>query len=103
MFVTCGPEGCWYRNKLASGHTKALDGIHVIDTTGAGDIFGGTAIAQILKTGKEPGALDDYDLKQITSFASTAAGLSTTRKGGISSIPKVQTVRRVLRKMNKTK
>ena len=59
----------------------------MVDTTGAGDIFGGSAVWQLLQTGKEPAALDQADLLRIVRFACTAAGLSTTKHGGISSIP----------------
>ena len=44
VFVTCGAQGCYFRNALAAGHVPSLSGIQVIDTTGAGDIFGGSAM-----------------------------------------------------------
>ena len=40
-FVTCGAKGCFFKNPLASGSVPGMQGLHVIDTTGAGDIFGG--------------------------------------------------------------
>ena len=40
VFVTCGAEGCYFRNRNAKGHVPSLSGIKVVDTTGAGDIFG---------------------------------------------------------------
>ena len=58
-----------------------------IDTTGAGDIFGGTALACILESGKNATELTAEELKNIGTFASTAASLSTERSGGIASIP----------------
>ena len=92
VFVTCGPDGCHFRNAVASGHTPSLSGIHVIDTTGAGDIFGGSAVWMLLQTGKDPGTLNEEELRRVTTFACTAAGLSTTRSGGISSIPSYEEV-----------
>lgn len=87
VFVTCGPDGCWFQNKNASGHVDSLRNIKVVDTTGAGDIFGGSAVWKLLQTGKAPEALDEAALREIVSFACTAAGLSTTKPGGISSVP----------------
>lgn len=87
VFVTCGPDGCWFQNKNASGHVDSLRNIQVVDTTGAGDIFGGSAVWKLLQTGKAPEALDEAALREIVSFACTAAGLSTTKPGGISSVP----------------
>ena len=87
VFVTCGPDGCWFQNKNASGHLDSLKNIQVVDTTGAGDIFGGSAVWKLLQTGKAPEALDEAALREIVSFACTAAGLSTTKPGGISSVP----------------
>lgn len=87
VFVTCGPEGCFFRNVLAQGHVPSLQGIQVVDTTGAGDIFGGSALWKLLQTGKAPEALDEAELRDVVTFACTAAGLSTTRPGGISSVP----------------
>ena len=87
VFVTCGPDGCWFQNKNASGHVDSLKNIQVVDTTGAGDIFGGSAVWKLLQTGKAPEVLDEAALREIVSFACTAAGLSTTKPGGISSVP----------------
>ncbi|MBP3656074.1 MAG: carbohydrate kinase [Clostridia bacterium] len=87
VFVTCGAEGCWYDNGSACGMVPSLTGIQVADTTGAGDIFGGSAVHMLLKTGKAPEQLTDEELRGVVSFACTAAGLSTTKAGGISSVP----------------
>ena len=57
VFVTCGPDGCFFKNKNAEGHVPSLRNIKVIDTTGAGDIFGGSAVWKLLQTGKTPEAL----------------------------------------------
>lgn len=87
VFVTCGAEGCYYESATASGFVPALSGLKVVDTTGAGDIFGGSAMYGILKSRKAPAELTDAELCGIVRFACTAAGLSTTRSGGISSVP----------------
>ena len=87
VFVTCGADGCFFKNANAEGRVPSLSGIHVIDTTGAGDIFGGSAIWKLLQTGKDPAELEEAELRGIVRFACTSAGLSTTRPGGISSVP----------------
>ena len=92
VFVTCGADGCVFRNRNAKGHVPGLDGLHVIDTTGAGDIFGGSAVWKLLQTGKAPEELSGEELEDIVGFACTAAGLSTTRPGGISSVPDYEEV-----------
>ncbi len=86
VFVTCGAEGCAYRNRNASGRVPGLSGLTVTDTTGAGDIFGGSAVWALLQTGKLPEGLGRGELERITAFACASAGLSTTRAGGISSL-----------------
>lgn len=92
VFVTCGADGCYFANKNAAGKVPGIQGIQVVDTTGAGDIFGGSAVWKILETGKAPAELTEQQLRQVTSFACTAASLSTTRPGGISSVPEYKDV-----------
>lgn len=87
VFVTCGADGCFFMNGIASGMVPSLSGIKVVDTTGAGDIFGGSAVYKLLETGKAPQALDEAELRDVVTFACTSAGLSTTKHGGISSVP----------------
>ena len=96
VFVTCGADGCFFKNAVAQGHVPSLTNIKVVDTTGAGDIFGGSAVWKILQYGKAPETLTAEELKDIVSFACTAAGLSTTKAGGISSVPDMEQVKKVL-------
>lgn len=92
VFVTCGANGCFFKNAVAEGRVPSLSGIHVIDTTGAGDIFGGSAVWKLLQTGKTPTELSADELTNIVRFACTVAGLSTTKPGGISSVPSLRDV-----------
>ena len=87
VFVTCGPDGCYFCNPVAQGHVPGLKGIKVVDTTGAGDIFGGSAVWKLLQTGRSPETLSEEELRNVVTFACKAAGLSTTKPGGISSVP----------------
>lgn len=92
VFVTCGAEGCFFKNAAAEGHVPSLKGINVVDTTGAGDIFGGSALWKLLQLDKAPEALNEAELRSVVRFACTSAGLSTTKPGGISSIPEYEDI-----------
>ena len=92
VFATCGADGCWFENQNACGHVDSLKGVKVVDTTGAGDIFGGSAVRKVLQTGKCPEELNEAELREAVRFACTAAGLSTTKPGGISSVPEPEEV-----------
>lgn len=98
VFVSCGDAGCLYRNEKACGKVPALRDIKVMDTTGAGDIFFGSAIWKMLQIAKPPESLDAEELRDIALFATAAAGLSVTRAGGISSVPSYN---EVIEKLNK--
>ena len=94
VFATCGPKGSFFKNKNAEGMVPALPGIKVVDTTGAGDIFGGSAVWALLRTGKAPEELNASELREIVSFACTSSGLSCTRSGGIQSVPTLEEIAR---------
>ena len=63
-----------------------------VDTTGAGDIFGGSALHRLLDFRVPPEELDRGGLEEIARFAVTAASLSTQHPGGIPSIPELAQV-----------
>ncbi len=87
VFVTCGADGCYFKNYVAEGKVPSLKNIQVKDTTGAGDIFGGSAVWKLLQYGTDPAIMDEATLRDVVTFACTSAGLSTTKSGGISSVP----------------
>ena len=84
--VTLGPEGCLLKTADAVFRAPGPK-VHPVDTTGAGDIFGGSALARLLELNKPIAALTEDDLAYIGRYAVTAASLSTERPGGIPSIP----------------
>ena len=84
--VTLGPDGCLLKTKNAA-FRAACPKVHPVDTTGAGDIFGGSAVARLLELEKSIEDLTEADLAYIGNFAATAASLSTEMPGGIPSIP----------------
>ena len=87
VYVTLGPKGCYAAAGKNRVTVNSPAGIHVVDTTGAGDIFGGSAMSQFLALGKAPDELTEAELTHIVRFACTAASLSTQKHGGISSVP----------------
>ena len=89
--VTLGPDGCLLKTKNAA-FRAACPKVHPVDTTGAGDIFGGSAVARLLELEKPISELTEADLTYIGSFAAAAASLSTEHSGGIPSIPKKEAV-----------
>ena len=89
--VTLGPDGCLLKTENAS-FRAVCPKVHPIDTTGAGDIFGGSALSRLLELEKPIAALTEADLAYIGSFAAAAASLSTEHSGGIPSIPEKDAV-----------
>lgn len=93
VFVTCGADGCVYRSKNVSGTAGLLKKVKAIDTTGAGDIFGGAAVGRILRLKKAPEELSARELADIAGFACRVAAVSVTRPGGIYSVPEPDEIR----------
>ena len=93
--VTLGPRGAYLKNKNGSCYV-ASPKVHPIDTTGAGDIFGGSAVSRMLALDVAPEDLTVAQLTQVGTFAATAASLSTEKSGGIPSIPNRETVEKFL-------
>ena len=89
--VTLGPKGCLLKTQTAVCQV-ASPKVNPVDTTGAGDIFGGSAVCRLLELGKSIDELTAEDLRFIGAFASTAASLSTEVPGGIPSIQNRETV-----------
>ena len=89
--VTLGPRGALLQNKNGQA-SAACPPVNPVDTTGAGDIFGGVAVGRILQSGLAPEKLPVETLREIAVFASAAASLSTETFGGIPSIPTEEAV-----------
>lgn len=89
--VTLGPRGALLKTRNAVCRV-ACPRVCPVDTTGAGDIFGGSAVARLLELGKRCDELTADDLEYIGRYAAAAASLSTQKSGGIPSIPDRQTV-----------
>lgn len=97
--VTCGPRGCYLKNENAGISIDCYD-VKVLDTTGAGDIFGGSAVSRILQYDKSPDKLGEKELYEIGTFASVASSLSTRISGGIPSIPSKDEITEVINSLS---
>ena len=93
--VTLGPKGAYLKNKTAACYVSCPK-VKPVDTTGAGDIFGGSIVSRLLKLDTPPSELMAQQLSEIGSFATTAASLSTQKPGGASSVPAIEEVAAVL-------
>ena len=96
--VTLGAEGCLLANARDSVRVRGPK-VTPVDTTGAGDIFGGSAVSRLLRMEKAPALLEREELLYVARFAATAASLSTQAPGGIPSIPDEETVLKALEEL----
>jgi fructokinase len=98
IFATFGKEGskAYYLPKeKRTGHAEPKDYLKVsadgfanpntIETTGAGDTFGGCSLHYVLKYGLD--GFDEKKLLELLIFANAAASIVTTRKGALCVMP----------------
>ena len=65
-----------------------------IETTGAGDTFGGCCLHYVLEYGLD--GLNEERLKEMLTFANAAASIITTRKGALRVMPEVEEVEKFI-------
>ena len=58
VYATLGPRGCHFANRQGCGEVASPAGIRVVDTTGAGDIFGGSAMSRFPQNRQGAGGAD---------------------------------------------
>lgn len=68
---------------------------NTIETTGAGDTFGGCCLHYVLEKGLDN--LDEDSLREMLTFANAAASIITTRKGALRVMPEVEEVEEFIR------
>lgn len=85
ILVSMGKEGsrAYYRGEMVEVAPFLQE--HTIETTGAGDTFCGCILHYILEHGLEQ--LDKDNLKEMLTFANSAASLVTTKKGALRVMP----------------
>lgn len=97
VFVTLGDQGCL----ACTGREQvSVPGFpaQAVDTTGAGDIFFGSAVWRWLSLKKAPEELTEAELRDVARFGCAAAALSVARPGGLSSVPRREDVEALLRR-----
>ena len=99
--ITLGAGGAIICNKNGMVQVPCPN-VAPIDTTGAGDIFGGAAISRILTCGKAADMLTEGEMKEIAVFSSVAASLSTEKMGAIPSIPDIADILKITASMHAT-
>lgn len=94
ILVSMGREGsrAYYKGNMVEA--KPFLQKNTIETTGAGDTFGGCVLHYILQHGLED--LTEENLAEMLRFANAAAALITTRKGALRVMPSREEVNRVL-------
>lgn len=91
IMVSLGKEGSRaYYKKPGSGEETMVEvkpflQENTIETTGAGDTFGGCVLNYVLEKGLED--LSEDHLKEMLTFANAAASIITTRKGALRVMP----------------
>lgn len=86
VLLTDGENGAYYRYKGETGFVPAIP-VDTVDTTGAGDIFFGTFLNEIIQRDKINLNLSSEEIVACVRSAAVSAAISTTKKGAIPSIP----------------
>ena len=96
ILVSMGKDGsrAYYKGNMVEA--KPFLQKNTIETTGAGDTFGGCVLHYILEHGLE--SLTEDNLAEMLRFANAAAALITTRKGALRVMPSREEVEQTLQK-----
>lgn len=101
ILVSLGKEGSrgYYKKSDSEGdgvmvEVKPFLQKNTIETTGAGDTFGGCILHYILEKGLDD--LSESDLKEMLTFANAAASIITTRKGALRVMPERDEIKKLL-------
>lgn len=94
LLVTQGKTGSVAFRDDVSVFCPAYPQSGTVDTTGAGDTFCGCCLHYVLDHDLD--GLDQAGLMAMLRFANAAAGLITTKKGAIRSMPALSDIQRVI-------
>lgn len=94
ILISMGKEGsrAYYKGNMVEAAPFLQK--NTIETTGAGDTFGGCVLHYVLEHGLE--GLTEDNLTDMLRFANAAAALITTRKGALRVMPSIEEVNAVL-------
>lgn len=91
IMLSMGKDGSRAYYKDLRVEVKPFLQERTIETTGAGDTFGGCCLNYVLKYGLHN--MDEEKLKEMLTFANAAASIITTRKGALRVMPEEKEVR----------
>lgn len=94
ILLSMGKEGSRAYYKDLRVEVGAFIQENTIETTGAGDTFGGCCLHFVLKYGLDQ--LDEEKLKEMLQFANEAASIVTTRKGALRVMPSEEEIKKCL-------
>ena len=94
LLVTRGKEGSLAFWEGLAVECPAFPQTNTIDTTGAGDTFCACCLHHVLEFGLD--GLSQEQLTRMLRFANAAAGLITTKKGAIRSMPEPADIQRLI-------
>lgn len=90
IMLSMGKEGSRAYYKDLKVEVKPFLQKNTIETTGAGDTFGGCCLHHVLKYGLDN--LNEERILEMLTFANAAASIITTRKGALRVMPEVEEV-----------
>jgi sulfofructose kinase len=92
VVFTLGAKGCIGLNDDGEYFAiPAYEGLSIVDTTGAGDVFHGAFIF---------GLMQGWDVKKTSQFSSAVSAIKCTRLGGRAAIPDYVTVQKFMKTGN---
>lgn len=93
ILLTMGKEGsrAYYKGMCVE---RSGFSVETIETTGAGDTFGGSALNYILE--HDFYELTEAQLGELLVFANAAAAIVTTKKGAILAMPERKEIERIM-------
>ncbi len=96
IMLSMGKDGSRAYYKDLRVEVKPFLQENTIETTGAGDTFGGCCLHYVLKNGLHN--FDEENLTEMLTFANAAASIITTRKGALRVMPEEAEVRELIEK-----
>jgi fructokinase len=92
LLITRGSSGV---SAFYSGKKLSMKGhkVNAVDTTGAGDSFIGSFLYKIIENSIGIASIPDDKMIEILQLANAVAALTTTKKGAISALPSMETVK----------
>lgn len=94
VFVTLGKEGSRAYYKDFAVEVKPFLQEGTIETTGAGDTFGGCVLNYIIEHGITD--LTEENLSEMLTFANAGASIITTRRGALRVMPTEEEIRQLI-------